>query len=159
MARKTTKKAKTSTAIPSETAIDEGADELKSETSEAPVVLDPPEVVMTLAKKELIERVVESSGIKKKFAKPVIEAMLRELGEALSRGETLNLQPLGKGIIKSRKSLENADVIELRLRRSKIAMAAADAALEDSMGDDSTASGDDAIDGASDDAVMPEAAE
>lgn len=83
-----------------------------------------PEISKTLGKRELIDRVVEASGIKKKAAKPVVEAMLRELGDALSRGETLNLQPFGKGIVKNRKSLENADVVELRLRRSRQALLA-----------------------------------
>lgn len=87
--------------------------------------LDTPEVVSTLGKRELIDRVVTASGIKKKAAKPVVEAMLRELGDALSRGDTLNLQPFGKGIVKTRKSLENAEVVELRLRRSRQAMAPA----------------------------------
>jgi pyruvate/2-oxoglutarate dehydrogenase complex dihydrolipoamide acyltransferase (E2) component len=86
-------------------------------------VLPAPDVVRTLTKRDLIERVVETSGIKKKEVKPVVEAMLREMGEALSRGETLNLQPMGKGIVKARKAHENAEVVELRLRRSKQAMA------------------------------------
>lgn len=84
----------------------------------------------TFGKRELIDRVVTASGIKKKAAKPVVEAMLKELGEALSRGETLNLQPFGKGIVKTQKTLENAEVIELRLRRSKTAMQAAAPASE-----------------------------
>ncbi|MEX0283768.1 MAG: HU family DNA-binding protein [Paracoccaceae bacterium] len=49
-----------------------------------------------LKKKELIEDVVARSGIKKKDAKPVVEAMLGILGEALADGRELNLQPLGK---------------------------------------------------------------
>ena len=80
-----------------------------------------------LGKRELIDRVVTASGIKKKAAKPVVEAMLMELGDALSRGETLNLQPFGKGIVKNRKDLENAEIVEIRLRRSKLAMKAAHA--------------------------------
>ena len=85
-------------------------------------------VVKAMGKRELIDRVVTSSGIKKKAAKPVVEAMLKELGDALSRGETLNLQPFGKGIVKSRKELENAEIVELRLRRSKLALKAAEVA-------------------------------
>ncbi|MDJ0825472.1 MAG: HU family DNA-binding protein [Rhodobacter sp.] len=84
-----------------------------------------------LGKRELIDRVVTASGIKKSAAKPVVEAMLRELGDAVSKGETLNLQPLGKGIVKNRKELENAEVIELRLRRSKQAIEAAKALKPD----------------------------
>ena len=87
---------------------------------ESPVPVETvAETAKILGKRELIDRVVEASGIKKKAAKPVVEAMLRELGDALSRGETLNLQPFGKGIVKTAKTLENAEVIEMRLRRSK----------------------------------------
>lgn len=89
------------------------------------------EQVKILGKRELVERVVSASGIKKRAAKPVIEAMLKELGDALSRGETLNLQPFGKGIVKTRKDLENAEVVELRLRRSKLALKAAETPASD----------------------------
>jgi len=82
----------------------------------------PTEAVKVFTKRDLIERVVAASGIKKKTAKPVIEAMLLELGEALTQFDTLNLQPLGKGIVKSRKDVENAQVTELRLRRGKLAV-------------------------------------
>lgn len=84
-----------------------------------------------LGKRELVDLVVAASGIKKRAAKPVIEAMLKELGDALSRGETLNLQPFGKGIVKNRKDLENAEVVELRLRRSKLALKAAETPATD----------------------------
>ncbi|MEL7114567.1 MAG: HU family DNA-binding protein [Pseudomonadota bacterium] len=128
MARSTTKKATTGTrSRVSATAKAAAAASKAAETAKAdgPVTHAPPETIKTLGKRELIDRVVEASGIKKKAAKPVIEAMLKELGDALTRGETLNLQPFGKGIVKSRKSFENAEVVEVRLRRSKQAIAAA----------------------------------
>ncbi len=86
-----------------------------------------------LGKRELIDRVVIASGIKKKAAKPVVEALLKELGDALSRGETLNLQPFGKANVKRRKEVEHAEIIEMRLRRSKLAIKAAEAAAETSI--------------------------
>lgn len=49
-----------------------------------------------LRKRELMERVIERSEIKKRDAKPVIEAMLAVLGETLAEGRGLNLEPLGK---------------------------------------------------------------
>jgi len=70
-----------------------------------------------LRKKELIERVVARSGIKKKDAKPVIEAMLAVLGEALASGEDLNLQPLGKVMVKRVKEHTNAKVMVTRIRQ------------------------------------------
>lgn len=95
----------------------------KTEAATKPAAEEVETPIKVLGKRELIDRVVEASGIKKKAAKPVVEAMLKELGDALSRGETLNLQPLGKGIVKNHKELENAEVIEMRLRRSRQAMA------------------------------------
>lgn len=130
MARSTKTSTKTTSkstkATTASKATDASAETAPDSSKEIPTTLPAPDVVQTLSKKELIDRVVESSGIKKKDAKPVIEAMLRELGDALSRGDTLNLQPFGKGIVKTRKSLSNAEVVEIRLRRSKQAMAGSD---------------------------------
>ena len=75
--------------------------------------------VPVLRKKELIERVVARSGIKKKDAKPTIEAMLAVLGEALKNGEELNLQPLGKIKINRVIEKENATVMVAKVRQSK----------------------------------------
>ncbi len=73
--------------------------------------------VAVLRKKELIERVVARSGVKKKDAKPTIEAMLAVLGEALAAGEELNLQPLGKVMVKKTKELPNAKMMVCRIRQ------------------------------------------
>ena len=73
--------------------------------------------VPVLRKKELIERVVARSGVKKKDAKPAIEAMLAVLGEALAAGEELNLQPLGKVMVKKTKELANAKMMVCRIRQ------------------------------------------
>ncbi len=78
-----------------------------------PVVSTP-----ELRKKELIDTVVERSGIKKKDAKPVIEAMLAVLGETVAGGRELNLQPLGKLKINRTEEKANARVIACRLRQS-----------------------------------------
>jgi DNA-binding protein HU-alpha len=72
-----------------------------------------------MTKKFLVDRVVEETGVKRRDAKPVAEAVLQELGAAIARGEVLNLQPFGKAMVKSSKSLDNADVYQLRLRRNK----------------------------------------
>lgn len=49
-----------------------------------------------LKKQELIAQVVARSDVTKKHAKPVIEAMLAVLGEAIAEGREMNLQPMGK---------------------------------------------------------------
>ena len=71
-----------------------------------------------LKKKELIELVVERSMIKKKDAKPVIEAMLAVLGETIASGRELNLQPLGKLRINRSEDKSNGRVIVCKLRQS-----------------------------------------
>ena len=72
-----------------------------------------------LKKKELIDLVVTRSGIKKKDAKPVVEAMLAVLGESIGSGRELNLQPLGKLRINRSEEKANGRVIVCKLRQSK----------------------------------------
>lgn len=72
-----------------------------------------------LRKIELIDKVVELSGIKKRYAKPTIEAVLAVLGEALLEGRDLNLQPLGKVMAKNSKDAGSGNVINARIRQSK----------------------------------------
>lgn len=59
------------------------------------------------------------SGLKKPDVKPVVEATLAIIGEALSKGESLNLEPLGKMKVQRQKELANATVISCRVRRKK----------------------------------------
>ena len=71
-----------------------------------------------LKKKELIDLVVERSQIKKKDAKPVVEAMLAILGETIASGRELNLQPLGKLRINRSTDKGNARIIVCKLRQN-----------------------------------------
>lgn len=70
-----------------------------------------------LRKRELVDNVVRRSGVKKKDAKPVVEAMLAELGEALATGRELALPPLGRVVINREKELPDGRVIILKLRQ------------------------------------------
>lgn len=79
-----------------------------------PVVAGP-----MLKKKELIDRVVAKSGIKKKDAKPVIESMLEVLGSAIASGEELNLQPLGKVKVNREKEMSGAKIFICKIRQTK----------------------------------------
>ena len=72
-----------------------------------------------LKKQELIEKVVRLSGAKKKDAKPVVEAMLEVLGEALADGREFNLQPMGKLKLNRTKETPNARIIIAKIRQSK----------------------------------------
>lgn len=82
-------------------------------TEKTPVVSDP-----ALKKKELIEVVTERSGIKKKDAKPVIEAMLAVLGQTLADGREMNLQPLGKIKINRAKDVQGGKILITKIRQS-----------------------------------------
>ncbi|MEF3049269.1 HU family DNA-binding protein [Pseudotabrizicola sp. L79] len=46
--------------------------------------------------RDLVNRVVDATGAKKKDVKPVVEATLEQLGAALAKGEELNLPGMGK---------------------------------------------------------------
>ncbi|WP_372887743.1 HU family DNA-binding protein [Shimia sp.] len=110
---------------------DDGAPEGAKEdaaASQAPSPIAPVVVTETapqltlpdLKKVDLVDQVVERSGIKKKFAKPAIEAALAVLGEALSEGRSLNLRPLGKLKVLRSKDVANGRVQTLRLRQPQV---------------------------------------
>lgn len=82
----------------------------------APVVSEP-----DMRKKELIDLAVARSGIKKKDAKPTVEAVLAILGEAIAEGRELNLQPFGKLRINRSEEKSNGRVIVCKLRQSNAA--------------------------------------
>lgn len=86
----------------------------------APVLVTETEPVLgaaDLKKVDLVNEVVERSGIKKKFAKPAIEAALAVLGEALAEGRGLNLRPMGKLKIMRSKDVANGTVMTARIRQ------------------------------------------
>lgn len=85
-----------------------------------------------LKKKELIDLVTERSDVRKKYAKPVVEAMIDILGEAIAEGRELNLQPFGKIKHQRTKDTPNARITVAKIRQSKSASPALD------HGDDTT---------------------
>lgn len=70
-------------------------------------------------KNELIDRIMAKNGMKRRDVKPMVETMLAVLGEAIGKGETLNLQPMGKLVVKKTKDQPNATVSICRIRRPK----------------------------------------
>lgn len=72
-----------------------------------------------LKKKELIERIIAKNGMKRRDVKPVVETMLEVLGAAINDGETLNLQPLGKVMVKRTVDAPNAKVSVVKIRQRK----------------------------------------
>ncbi|MEP5092125.1 MAG: HU family DNA-binding protein [Paracoccaceae bacterium] len=71
-----------------------------------------------MRKKELIDAVTDRAGVKKRDCKPVIEAMLAVLGEAIAEDRELNLQPFGKLKVNRRKDVPNGNVFICRLRQN-----------------------------------------
>jgi nucleoid DNA-binding protein len=67
--------------------------------------------------KDLIERVALRSGAQKKTLKPTIEATLAVLGEALSKGESLNLPPLGKAKVAKTRAAGGGETLTVKLKR------------------------------------------
>ena len=109
--RKTTSRSKT-TARATGPAVDPAPDPA--------VVVNAPTVVVAgveMKKKELIDLVVERSGIKKRFAKPTIEAALAVLGEAMAEGRPLNLKPMGKVKVHKSKPIAGGQVLMARVRQ------------------------------------------
>lgn len=90
-------------------------------TAPEPRLVSQTDTIVTepdLKKRELIDLVVARSNIKKKDAKPVVEAMLAVLGETIAQGRELNLQPLGKLRINRTVEKGNGRVIICKLRQS-----------------------------------------
>lgn len=87
-----------------------------------PVVVETAEPVIgapDLSKKELIEKTVERAGVKKRDAKPAIEAALAILGEAVAEGRALNLPGFGKLKINRAEEKANGRVTVCKLRQPK----------------------------------------
>jgi len=75
---------------------------------------------MMMKKGELIDQVVERTGVKKRDAKASVEAALVVLSAALTNETDLNLPPLGKiRIVKSKDINDGAQILTLKLRTMK----------------------------------------
>ena len=61
--------------------------------------------------------VVARADVSKQYAKPVVEALLEILGDALSEGRELNLQPMGRIKQKRVKETGKARVIVANIRQ------------------------------------------
>ena len=80
-------------------------------------VLPDPQPAQVVQKKDFVDRVLAVTGAKKSEARPIIEATLEQLGQALSAGQTLAVPPLGRARVNLEKDQRGGDVITLRLRR------------------------------------------
>ena len=71
----------------------------------------------TLKLKELVDRVAETSGAKKKDVKAIVEATLTALGDGLDKGEELNLPGLGRARVARSAEKDGASMLTLKVRR------------------------------------------
>ena len=69
-----------------------------------------------LRKKELISRVMDVVGGKKKGVKEIVEATLSVLGEALQTGEALNIPPFGRAKVARQKGEGRTSSMTVKLR-------------------------------------------
>jgi hypothetical protein len=88
------------------------AAEPKLVTSSVPVTTGP-----EMKKRDLLDKVVKRSGVKKKDAKLVVEAMLAVLGEAMAEGRELVLQPMGRLKTTRIKDTGNGRILICKLRQ------------------------------------------
>ncbi|SEL73940.1 DNA-binding protein HU-alpha [Roseivivax marinus] len=85
----------------------------------------PPAHQPDMKKRDLVEEVVARSGVRKRDAKPAVEALLAILGETLASGRDLNLPPLGKVKLTNARDTTNAEVLTARIRRPSATQKAA----------------------------------
>ena len=75
---------------------------------------------MLVKKPEFLDRAIARTAVRKRDAKPAIEAALAELAALLAEGNELNLPPLGKlKLLKSKDIGDGAKVMTLKLRTMK----------------------------------------
>lgn len=89
----------------------------KKPAADAAAASPSADTAAVLRKRELVDRVAEASGVKKKDTRAVVDAVLAELGAALSRGDELVLPPLGKARVNRTKEKGVGEVLVLKLRR------------------------------------------
>ncbi len=92
----------------------------KAPKSKIVTAAEPVVAANVVKKPDFLDNAVARSGVKRRDAKPAIEAALLELGEALLRGDELNLPPLGKiKVVKTKALNEGAQALTLKVRTMK----------------------------------------
>ena len=122
---------KASTAKPIKSAVAKPHAAVAAERDPAAAATPGPQFVR---RKEFVARVVASSGMKPNAVKSALDAVLKELGDALSNGEALQLPPLGKLSVKRKRDLANGEMLVCKLRRNTPALKV-DTPLADPAGD------------------------
>ena len=92
------------------------ADPVAAETA-APTLPASPAALPELKRQELLAEVARRTEIRRNVARPVLEAALAVIGEALAEGRDLNLAPLGKLKVNRMRAAGTGRVIVARIRQ------------------------------------------
>ncbi|PZQ99951.1 MAG: hypothetical protein DI533_04800 [Cereibacter sphaeroides] len=76
---------------------------------------------LSIRKKELVERVVSASGAKKKQVKDIVEHTLKVLGDALAKGEELNIPPFGKAKVNRARTDDKGNTMMVKVKQGSAA--------------------------------------
>ena len=74
-----------------------------------------------LKMKDLIDKVVGTTGAKKADVRQIVDATLAALGDALSNGDTLNLPPFGRAKVSRAGDASSGKAMTVKLRRPSAA--------------------------------------
>jgi len=77
---------------------------------------------MALTKEKIINNVFEQTGLSKSASRGVVEALLEEIKQSLSKGESLLVSGFGKFVVKQKKSRrgrnpQTKEDLQLRARK------------------------------------------
>ena len=107
----------------------------KPVAAEAAVVEEAVAAKAGLRMKDLMERVVAATGGTKKGVKEIVEATLAQMGEALKKGESLNLPGLGKVRV-ARQGSDIGGAMTLKLRQGAGGAKAKDKTAKEGLAED-----------------------
>lgn len=82
----------------------------------APETTDAAERAVALKLRELVGRVTDATGGKKKGVKEIVEATLTALGDALAKGQELNLPGVGKVRVAKSVDRDGRSLMTLKVR-------------------------------------------
>jgi len=123
MARKSTPAKSSTVKLKAVTPAEAKAPKAAAPTAPRPTIVNSATPVVAahqVKKPEFLERALARTDIKRRDAKPAMEAALAELAKILMDGDEVNVPPMGKiKVVKSKDVGEGAQVLTLKLRTMK----------------------------------------
>lgn len=119
-ARSTAAKPTTPSTIAKVTAVTAAKPKAPATAAPATTAVAPTAAPAVVTKKALFERVkAQASEVKGRDVRAVLDAVLQELGGALSAGETVKIPPMGVLKVQRRRDIPDGEIVVCRLRRRK----------------------------------------